>query len=249
MPRRRKTGPTAVYVGTDGSIRKASLNVVKYVSPMPKCDPADAESVRASYDRWGIDSKNFQRGQKVARARLRGQVDDVGTEWMRGQTGFNSDQCLYFPHSFLGREAAAKYNFKVMRAARVMLLLTQGLPADKGHALATHLCGCGHLSCVNPKHLRWGSQRDNSTDLSAHSGRSVPIEGMDQATVEAIRASGKLVNVLALEYGLPAGVVSAIKLNKQWRQDDSQAARNQFSRPQISPATPSAGTAPQCATA
>ena len=40
------------------------------------------------------------------------------------------------------------------------------IPAEKPWAL--HKCGMGHKGCVNPKHLYWGSPKENTADKIRH---------------------------------------------------------------------------------
>lgn len=51
-------------------------------------------------------------------------------------------------------------------AHRVVLSAWRRQP-DK-RAVAAHLCGNGHLGCVNPQHLSWTSQKDNLAHRELH---------------------------------------------------------------------------------
>lgn len=77
------------------------------------------------------------------------------------------DQCLLIPAAQNGCPAQVEFCGSLISAARYMLLLTQGT-AKWDEAWATHKCGNGHLSCVNPKHLRWGDPSTNQSDAVMH---------------------------------------------------------------------------------
>jgi hypothetical protein len=84
--------------------------------------------------------------------------------------------CRFVPGAQPYREARVDFCGKSIAAARYMLLLTQGTPKSEG-MWARHKCGNGHLSCVNPAHLEWGTPGDNIGDANIH-------RAMECATVE-----------------------------------------------------------------
>jgi hypothetical protein len=49
-------------------------------------------------------------------------------------------------------------------------------PREKPCAL--HSCGKGHIGCINPWHLRWGSKKDNVYDAMEH-GTAIQPKGED----------------------------------------------------------------------
>jgi len=76
-------------------------------------------------------------------------------------------ECLFVPGAQKEVPAAVIHCGKTISAARYMLLLTQGTPKWE-NAYATHKCGNGHLSCVNPNCLKWGDPSTNASDAAAH---------------------------------------------------------------------------------
>ncbi len=75
--------------------------------------------------------------------------------------------CLCVPAAIKGVPASVSHCGKKISAAKYMLLLTQGTPKSGG-MVTRHLCGNGHLSCVNPNHLVWGTPGDNISDMVKH---------------------------------------------------------------------------------
>jgi len=99
---------------------------------------------------------------------------------------------------------------------------THGAPAHEADE-ARHLCGNGHLGCVNPTHIVWGTALQNQHDRLAHGtdsrGARSGRHKIDEATVRLIRAdldAGKHQEQIAESYGVSQSLVSAIKLRRVW---------------------------------
>lgn len=90
-------------------------------------------------------------------------------EFVERMRNAKSAECIFVPNTIKGRPAKIVYCDRPMTAARYMALLTFGTPRHND-AVVRHLCGNGHLSCVNPAHLEWGSDADNRTDAGKHRG-------------------------------------------------------------------------------
>lgn len=78
-----------------------------------------------------------------------------------------SHDCLFVPAAAKDVPAQVDFGGRNIRAARYMLLLTKGTPPEADME-CRHLCGNGHLSCVNPAHLAWGTRGDNISDMGKH---------------------------------------------------------------------------------
>lgn len=80
---------------------------------------------------------------------------------------YGGHDCLFVPAAQRNVPASVSFLGKDISAARYMCILTHGAPKHEG-AFARHLCGNGHLSCVNPKHIVWGDRGDNQSDANHH---------------------------------------------------------------------------------
>ena len=78
-----------------------------------------------------------------------------------------SADCIFVPDAKKGAPATIRHCDRTITAAKYMALLTFGTPRNEG-AVVRHLCGNGHLSCVNPAHLEWGSETNNRRDAGKH---------------------------------------------------------------------------------
>jgi len=116
------------------------------------------------------DKAMSSRSRRHARFKAQG---DKGTtkptikEFVESCRHVDQDECIFVPGAQRDVAAGLTYCGKSISSARFMLLLTQGTPKWQ-NAFATHKCGNGHLSCVNPKHLKWGDPSTNASDAVAH---------------------------------------------------------------------------------
>lgn len=97
----------------------------------------------------------------------------VGSQvpWLHAHVSYKGDGCLTWPFSFQkdGR-GQVTMSGRTKQAHRVMCELAHGLPPTPLHE-AAHLCGKGHLGCVNPKHLAWKTSKENKADQIGHGTR------------------------------------------------------------------------------
>ena len=75
--------------------------------------------------------------------------------------------CVFVPGAIAGRPKSVSFCGRSITAARYMALLSFGAPKHNGMQVR-HLCGNGHLSCIDTQHLRWGSASDNFADMVKH---------------------------------------------------------------------------------
>ena len=125
-------------------------------------------------------------------------------KWLMVRRGFAGDECLFVPFANQGFRASVRFNFKRIAASRAMCVLAHGTPPFVG-AMAIHSCGNGHLSCVNPKHLRWGSARDNANDARLHHGDMTPVP----ANIDPF--THPLPKVAAIETGVTAATIRKLR--------------------------------------
>lgn len=104
------------------------------------------------------------------------------------------------------------YKGRNERAHRLALILSGQKPPFK-KACALH--GCDNTACVNPRHLRWGTQADNMKDRASR-GRC-NMSPLTEKDVYEIRASNCNQYVLADRYGVSQSAISLIKRGKSWR--------------------------------
>jgi hypothetical protein len=113
---------------------------------------------------------------------------------------FDGDECLYLPFYADGTGTFA---------ARQICVTVNGDPGAS--FVARHLCGNGHLNCVNPKHLVWGTAEQNGRDRWLHASRPRYMPEITPEAVDAIIADKRLPNVIAVAFDVPAAIVEYLK--------------------------------------
>ncbi len=127
--------------------------------------------------RVNVSSENFMRKPHARKGK------GPGYAWLKEHTAYQGNDCLAWPFSKdprIGR-GFVTYLSKRYWAHRLMCILTQGEPPTPKHH-AAHNCGNGHLGCVNPRHLEWKTNQENSVDRELHGrgrkpgGKRIPAE-------------------------------------------------------------------------
>ena len=84
---------------------------------------------------------------------------------------YKKPECLTWPYGRHGNGRAMIKGEKSSLVHRIICERINGLPPTPEHQ-ALHLCGNGHLACVSPLHLYWGTHKENMQDMVNH-GRSL----------------------------------------------------------------------------
>lgn len=85
---------------------------------------------------------------------------------------FGGDECLIWPFARNPNGYPRVYqNGGKKYAHRVICEKVHGA-GPEGKPDVAHSCGNGHLGCVNPKHLRWATKRENTQDTVLHGTKS-----------------------------------------------------------------------------
>lgn len=112
-----------------------------------------------------------------------------------------------------------KIRGKQRQVHRIMFQLIEG-PIDEREILCH---SCDNRACVNPKHLRIGTHKDNATDRESRN-RGVRVQGSDhpwakltEKKVLKIRASKVDPAKLATHYGVSVETIINIQQGKSWK--------------------------------
>ena len=91
-------------------------------------------------------------------------------------------------------------------------------PQDKPHAM--HTCGNGHLGCVNPHHIKWGSAKDNAADKIRHGttnrGARHYRSELSESDVLEIFSSKATRRELADKFGISYKGIYSIQTGHSW---------------------------------
>lgn len=145
--------------------------------------------------------------------------DEIISEFWAQVQIRGEDQCWHWTGAKTSRGyGRPMFNGRRRMAHRWALEFATG---DSGEGrLALH--SCDNPKCVNPKHLRWGTQLENIQDR-VDRGRNGAARGtangsakLNAEQVLAIRADDRPGRTIAAEYGVSQMLISAIKRRVIW---------------------------------
>ena len=136
---------------------------------------------------------------------------------------FDGDECLIWPFkSDKDGYARATFGGKRIYVHRLLCERVNGAPLTTLH-LTAHNCGNGHLGCVNPKHLRWATPKENRDDMIGHgtnpAGERNPSAKLKSDQVHAIRTyrGSMTISALANKYAVSESTIYTIRAGSKWK--------------------------------
>lgn len=135
---------------------------------------------------------------------------------------YEGDQCLLWPYGHNGEGyGLLRINKKSVLAHRMVCESVNG-PAERGQ-LALHSCGNGHLGCVTPKHLRWGTVKENSADAArdgvapiGERNGNAKLTSDDVAKIRTMLGKAKQKDI-AKQFGVKRQTITNISIGVRWR--------------------------------
>jgi hypothetical protein len=145
-------------------------------------------------------------------------------DWIARHLDHDGDDCLIWPYHRHNTSGAGtlQHEGRPVPAARYILVLAAGEPPTPEHQ-AAHSCGNAHLGCVNPKHLRWATPKENAADKIAHgtdpAGERNPQHLLTDDAVRTIRALAPVVGrrQLAEKFDVSYYTVWDVTAGRRWR--------------------------------
>lgn len=149
------------------------------------------------------------------------QIDYIQTYLLSCDT----DECMEWPFS-RNTKGCATIRMSTGENKRsvypIICRLAHGEPPTSKHVSA-HSCGNGHKGCVNPKHIRWATQKENMADRDRHGrtarGESVGRVKLSEDKVKEIVSTGYSIPVkeLAERYGVTRATIRNVLGRKTWK--------------------------------
>ena len=178
----------------------------------------------------GCSKVHYGRGWCAAHyMRWRVHGDPLGGSTRKGEVSaflentvfcFEGDECLIWPYATGGNGYGQIAINGKMRPVNRMICEHEHGPPPTPKYQAAHSCGKGHLGCVNPKHLRWATPKENAADRLIHGthsrGARHSTAKLTESQVLEIRASTTPTTQLAREIGVSYSVISMIRSRKRW---------------------------------
>ena len=132
--------------------------------------------------------------------------------WIMEMSRHDGDECIFWPFS---RDRNG------YGPSRKMCIAAHGEP-ESNELQAAHSCGNGNIGCMNPKHLRWATRKDNAGDMVDHGrsqrGEKCSMARLTEYAVRQIRGarSGESCASLAREFGVARWTVSRARSRETW---------------------------------
>ena len=140
--------------------------------------------------------------------------------WIEAHKNYEGDDCISWPYSKTQYGYGTVKRDGRMQGVHCIMCEFKHGPAPTPRHDAAHSCGNGHLSCVNPNHVRWATRSGNLMDRVEHGthnrGERHPLVRLNEQDVLDIRASSVSQSVLAEKYGVVQSNISAIRSRKIW---------------------------------
>jgi len=143
--------------------------------------------------------------------------DGEALEFMKSALEAGSDDCVMWPFNKqrgYGRMRDPR-NGKSIPAHRYACEMTHG---PGGELQVRHLCH--NRSCINPRHLAWGTAKQNVADSIAANRRSIgtrrPNAKLDEKKVRRIRASKLSSSQIAGQLGVSKSIVCFVRSGRTW---------------------------------
>jgi hypothetical protein len=170
---------------------------------------------RMHYTRWRTHGSPHLGGQQPPKTH--NFVFDVAVT-------FEGDDCLTWPFAKVGNGYARfSYQGKLLLVSRFLCELKHGAPPSSRHQ-AAHSCGKGQEGCVNPRHLRWASPKENIGDRVLHAtyvnaprGEKNFAARLTAVDVTKIRADIRTPSKIARDYGVSLNTILRVVRRESWK--------------------------------
>jgi hypothetical protein len=202
---------------------------------MPKCVvdgcPNEARSLAGKYE--GLCNTHRQRASKYGEPMLSktagtGEPDRFIAHALEYKCCDDENcrdprHCLIWPFYRGAGYARIARDKKPASVTRIICEKVYGKPSSPDFE-AAHTCGKGHLGCVNRRHLRWKTSKENKADQLLHGTRNRGARNgcakITEAVAKQIKAEAALGNstheAIAKRFGISRVTVTDIHLGIRW---------------------------------
>lgn len=147
-------------------------------------------------------------------------IADKGSSemFLRAVISAQTDDCILWPFRLNDRGyGLAVINGKQRTASNWMCRLAHGEPKGK-RKHASH--SCGNPACVNHRHIRWATHKENMHDKRKHGTEIIGERNgkthLTENDVRYIRDAPANLAVLEKKFGMSKGGISKIRSGNRW---------------------------------
>lgn len=137
--------------------------------------------------------------------------------FLRAYVDYIGSECVIWPFAKSKGYGTANVGGQSKYASHWMCVLAHGEPPSPRHE-AAHSCGC--RPCINPRHLRWATKRENEADKEAHGtiprGERHVNTRLTSDDVRAIRCDRRPLRIIAAAHGISRTSACQIRSGKRW---------------------------------
>jgi hypothetical protein len=146
--------------------------------------------------------------------------------WIKRAVKTAGDECIDWPFRVSDRGYPKLGDIPASHAALEVDGRTRPTHSDGTKAIALH--SCDRPVCVNPRHLRWGTQGENIEDAFRRDRRSAtgdhnPNSKLTHGDVRCIKlriARGEPQRVIADDFGVSRSAIAMISNGSRWNNDE-----------------------------
>lgn len=133
----------------------------------------------------------------------------------------DSDDCLIWPFSKTPVKGYPRMFFKVKNELVTRLVCEHFYgPAPTSGRQCQSAHSCRNASCVNWRHLRWATPKENESDKLVHGthqhGERNHMAKLTRGQVQAIREAQGSSSQVAQRYGVNPGTIRKIRRGERW---------------------------------
>lgn len=144
--------------------------------------------------------------------------------WLVEAAYTETDECIPWPFSVDNTWGYGRVTIhgKKIQATHVVLELTgRPRPQIEGYHGAVALHTCDNPPCCNPRHLVWGTQQDNITDMRdknrARSSKKSDLTVQNVRDIRRLHRQGWSLRQLSEEYGVSPVAIGQIARHETWK--------------------------------